>query len=209
MLPSVIWGLNSNLRVGQSLFHVQTEDRGLPSAVIETVVFAVGRVVYRCRSDYQGLVGQEGWQQQLQRKLEAQHNAVLQGLRDGTLTLAASGGLTVQLLNPVCWLSVGRVRLELRVTMVPEGVPVAEAEVRAVLENVDSRPECAARTDADGRALLQFPLPPLGATGAELVIRASAPAGADEIRYTLRPKAPSSKEPVPAAGQGPAPATEP
>ncbi|MCL6482160.1 MAG: hypothetical protein K6U02_10580 [Firmicutes bacterium] len=205
----MILGLNTNLRVGQSLFHVQTEDRGLPNAVIETVVFAVGRVVYRCCSDYQGLVGQEGWQQQLQRKLETQHNAVLQGLRDGTLTLAASGGLTVQLLNPSSWLSAGTVLLDVSVITVPEGLPVAGAEVRAVLESAGSRPGCVARTDAHGRVRLQFPLPPLGATGAELVIRASAPAGVDEIRYTLRRKAPSPKEPVPAAGQGPAPAAEP
>ncbi len=211
MRPSVILGYNTNFRVGQFLFHVQTEDRGLPSAVIETVVFAVGRVVYRCSSSYQGLVGQEGWQEQLRSRLEAQHNAVLQGLRDGTLALRVSSSIAVELLNPASWLSAGAVTLELRVTTVPEGSPVAEAEVRAVLESAGVHSECVARTDAHGRAILQFALPELGSGNAELVIRASAPAGTDEIRYTVRPKARTStaKEPGSTAGDGPAPATSP
>lgn len=211
MRPSVILGYNTNLRVGQSLFHVQTEDRGLPSAVIETVVFSVGRVVYRRCSSYQGLVGQEGWQEQLRGRVEAQHNAVLQGLQDGTLALCASSGLAVQLLNPSSWLSAGMVTLELRVTTIPDERPVVEAEVRAVLECAGNHSECVARTDTHGRAILQFALPELGSGNAELVIRASAPAGTDEIRYTVRPKAraSTSKEPVSTAGDDPAPATGP
>ncbi|MCL6565736.1 MAG: carboxypeptidase-like regulatory domain-containing protein [Acidobacteriia bacterium] len=211
MRPSVILGHNTNLRVGQSLFHVQTEDRGLPSAVIETVVFAVGRVVYRCRSSYQGLVGQEGWQEQLRGRLEAQHQAVLQGLRDGTLALRASSSIAVELLNPASWLAAGMVTLELRVTAVPDGSPVAEAEVRAVMEHAGNRSECIARTDAHGHASLRFSLPDLGPGDAELVIRASAPAGTDEIRYTVRPKARASaaREPASTADDGPAPATGP
>ncbi len=204
----MIFGFNTNVRVGEQLFHVQTEDSGPQRAVIETLVFAQGRIVYRHITSYQALLGQDGWMDTLRWKVEEQHGAVIEGLRDGTLELALPAqpaGLAVQLLNPASWLAGGTARLEVEVKSLPDSAAVADAEVRVWLEGASGPLEFLARTDEGGRAVFSFPMPRLGPAGTDLVIRASSPAGGDEIRYTLRPKAKDS-----AAAERAAPAdTEP
>ena len=41
------FGFNSNVRVGEALYHVQTEDRGPTHPFLDTVVYMSGRVVYK------------------------------------------------------------------------------------------------------------------------------------------------------------------
>lgn len=206
----MIFGFNTNVRVGEQLFHVQTEDSGPQRAVIETLVFAQGRVVYRRSSSYQDVIGHEGWLDTLRWKVEEQHGAVLEALRDGTLPLALPvqpPGLAVQLLNPASWLAAGTASLEIEVKALPDSTPVPEAEVCVWLQGASGPLEFLARTNEQGRAVISFPMPRLGPAGTDLIIRASSAAGEDEIRYTLRPKAkvPASREPAGPADAGPAP----
>jgi len=45
------YGFNSNVRVGEIVYHVQTEQRGADGTVIDTVVYISGRVVHRVQSN--------------------------------------------------------------------------------------------------------------------------------------------------------------
>lgn len=209
----MIFGFNTNVRVGDRLFHVQTEDCGPQRAVIETLVFAQGRVVYRRSSSYQDVIGQEGWLDTLRWKVEEQHGAIIEALRDGTLPLtlpAPPAGLAVQLLNPASWLAAGTARLEIEVKALPASTPVPGADVRVWLEGASGPLEFLARTNEQGRAVVSFPMPRLGPAGTDLLIRASSAAGEDEIRYTLRPKAkvPTTRASAGPADAGPAPPVE-
>jgi hypothetical protein len=45
------YGFNSNVRAGEIVYHVQTEQRGADGAVIDTVVYISGRVIHRVQSN--------------------------------------------------------------------------------------------------------------------------------------------------------------
>ena len=62
------FGFNSNVRVGETLYHVQTEDRGPSHPFLDTVVYEAGRVVYKLSTSYQDFLNSatpEGLEQQL------------------------------------------------------------------------------------------------------------------------------------------------
>ena len=46
-------GFNSDVRVGEQVFHVQTEDRGPAHPVFDTMVYQNGMVLYRRASNYE------------------------------------------------------------------------------------------------------------------------------------------------------------
>jgi hypothetical protein len=98
-------------------------------------------------------------------------------------------GIRVQLLNPGSWLNAGSASLQIEVHSRLLKQPVAEAQVEVVFEGAQRAVQYMAITDAVGRVEMSFPVPRPGPGGAQLIIRAVSPAGEDEIRYSLRPKA--------------------
>ena len=196
-------GFNTNVRVGERLFHVQTEDRGAAHAKIDTAVYLEGRVIHRHSSPYAHPDGPSGEQ------VEEQHRGVIEALRAGSIVFDGAsagaahkapatnlaGGISVTLLNPKSWVSAGHADLQVEVRERGDGAaPIAGARVEARLDGVAPLQIHEAGTDSDGRAQFKFPLPAAGIGGATLVIRAIAPSGEDEIRFYLRAK---PKSPVP------------
>ena len=51
------FGVNSNVRIGEALYHVQTEDRGPSHPFLDTVVYEAGRVIYKKSTSYEELTG--------------------------------------------------------------------------------------------------------------------------------------------------------
>lgn len=190
-------GFNSDVRLGDTLYHVQTEDRGVAHPFVDTIVYTQGRVVHRRTSSYADLLGPAGPSEAaLQQRVEEQHRSVIEELRAGTLKFTAAAapppaaaGIQVQLLNPASWLASGTATLKIEVRTRGSRLPAADANVEVTLEGRRGPRRFAAPTDPQGRAELSFPLPELGPGGATLVIRAAGPSGKDEIRYQLRPKA--------------------
>src|SRR6266481_10225457 len=90
------FGFNSNVRVGDAMFHVQTEDRGPSHPFLDTVVYMAGRVVYKRSSSYQDLTGVtakgEALAKQLHERLSQQHHEVMAQLEAGTLQLHGPEG---------------------------------------------------------------------------------------------------------------------
>ncbi len=195
-------GFNSNVRLGDTLYHIQTEDRGAGHPFIDTTVYAQGRVVHRRTSGYQDLLDSPGGREAtLQQRAEQQHRSVLEELRAGALKVTppaaaksrpaatSPAGIQVQLLNPASWLVASTATLQIEVRARGSRQPVGDASVEVTLEGARG-PVCfAGRTNAQGYAELSFPLPDLGPGGAALALRAAGPASEDEIRYQLRPKA--------------------
>lgn len=192
-------GFNTNVRVGDRLFHVQTEDRGPAHAKIDTAVYLEGRVIHRHSAPYAQPDGPSGEQ------VEAQHRGVIEALRAGSIVFDgagagaahkqaaadATGGIVVRLINAKSWMSAGHADLQVEVLRRGDRAAAAVgARVEARLEGLEPPPPqiYAAETDSDGRAHIKFPLPSAGIGGATLVIRAIAPTGEDEIRFNLRAK---------------------
>jgi len=81
-------GFNSDLKLGDLVLHVQTEDRRPRSTVVDTTVYAGGRVVYRRKTGYEDRANPEGFDDAAVRQLlEEQHRAVLEGLRSGEIAV--------------------------------------------------------------------------------------------------------------------------
>ncbi|MDE3169715.1 MAG: hypothetical protein KGL75_06195, partial [Acidobacteriota bacterium] len=119
-------GFNTDVRVGDQVFHVQTEDRGPSHPVIDTAVYQNGRVVVRRSSNYADFAASAEFRPEgVRQRVEEQHRSVIQELRAGTLGSPTPGastqpepakqtiGIQVQLLNPQSWLSAGRISLDL------------------------------------------------------------------------------------------------
>ena len=87
-------GFNTDTRVGEKVFHVQTEDRGPTPPVIDTVIYLSGMVVHRRSSDYREFAASPAFSpEQLRQRVEQQHRAVIDDLRMGrrSTTSPASG----------------------------------------------------------------------------------------------------------------------
>ena len=197
-------GFNSEVVVGDVVCHVQTECHMVPQQVIETLAYCRGRIIHRHVTDSSGLAeAQNSDGDRLRLRAEAQHRSVMDSLRSGKIAIPPitndspsdfSGGIHVRLRNSNSWLSRGNASLEVEVIRRDNGHPVSDASVEARLEGAQQETAFTGMTDADGLARFQFPLPPMNADGAALVIRATVRAGGDEVRYALR----SRPKPAPA-----------
>src|SRR3979490_574650 len=85
----MLFGHNSNVKVGEMLYPVQTEDRGTSHAVIDTMVYHSGRVLHPRANSHADLLPLDGAREQaLKERVGTQHQAVWDDLRSGALKLA-------------------------------------------------------------------------------------------------------------------------
>jgi hypothetical protein len=200
----MIFGFNTDLRVGNAVYHVQTEDRGDVNPVIDTTIYSKGRILHRRVNSYKDFQESPEFNPTaLRERLEVQHRAIIDELRSGTLVLEeppaaaspaatpppAPAGIQVQLLNPGSWLAAGTATLKLEVKSKAKGEAVGEAAIQVTMTGAKGPVEFTIMTDSAGHAELSFPLPRMGPGGTDLVIRAKSATGEDEIRYSLKPKA--------------------
>jgi hypothetical protein len=192
-----VFGFNTDVKVGSLVFHVQTEDRGANNPVLDTTIYHKGRVLAKRGTSYRDFMASPDFNEsELRAMLEQQHKKLLEEVRAGTLPEMAElaeqmkgGGVAVQLLNPGSFLKGTTASLEILVTTRGQPKPVRKAMVRVLVNTGAGQPhKFEVDTDAEGKAMLQFPLPRLGPAGAELVIQAMAAGGQDEIKYNLRPR---------------------
>lgn len=86
----MLFGHNSNVKVGDATFHVQTEDRGVTTALIDTTVYYMGRVMHRRTNNYHDLIPlNPDHEEALRLRLDEQHRSTLEDIRSGALYLAA------------------------------------------------------------------------------------------------------------------------
>jgi len=199
------FGFNSNVRAGETLYHVQTEDRGASHPFQDTVVYVAGAVVYKLSTSYADVLGSTepgDLAEKLHALLSAQHTAVISQLEAGTLPLRGKveipaepevlierEAIEVRLENPKTWLASGTATLEVSLRSTQSGAEVANAEVEAMFEQGRERAHCCVvQADALGRATLQFPLPEITADEACLVIRANSEFHYGELRFRLKRK---------------------
>src|ERR1700675_4933410 len=135
----MVFGHNSNLKVGETVYHVQTEDRGTSHAVIDTMVYHSGRVLHLRANSYADLLPLDPAREvALRERVSTQHQTVLDELRSGSLKLAqptavaskpsadgeakplpfvgaAPNSLVLRLLNAKDWLTGRRATLQVLV----------------------------------------------------------------------------------------------
>ena len=203
----MIFGHNTNVSVGAHKYHVQTEDAGTSSALIDTTVYAGGRVLHRRTNNYLDLLPLNAdTEKALKLRLDEQHRQVLEEIRTGALCLppptpvppapttsisshaaqkAQSESLSVELLNPKTWLAGKRVTLQLRV-IDGHGHPVAGAKITASVSGAAEPANFFSESAATGEAHLAFDMPRLTDPNATLLIEATRGPAKAHLRFQLR-----------------------
>jgi hypothetical protein len=194
-------GYNSDVRVGDHVFHVQTEDRGPSHPIIDTAIYLQGRVVHRHCTSYEHLTASAEFSDDaLHKRVAEQHRQVMDELRAGALSteialateaVPPAAAIQVRLLNPKSWLSAGHVSLDVEILRRSDQQPQPGVQVEALIEGALRDGIRAATSDQHGRVRIEFPLPPLGKGDLALVIRAKTDAAKDEIRFSMRSRAAS------------------
>lgn len=194
-------GFNTDIKVGEHVFHVQTEDRGPTHPAIDTLVYQSGRILHRKSSNYEEFSSSASFSpESLRQRVEDQHRSVIEALRSGALDAEISAadlanqairppGIQIQLLNPSSWLSAGKVSLQLEISRRADRQPQAGAHVDAIIEGALRDGTHSAQSDDQGRAHIEFALPPLGKGDLALIIQAQSEAAKDEIRFSMRTRA--------------------
>ena len=202
----MVFGHNSNLKLGNVTFHVQTEDRGASHALLDTTVYYHGRVLHRRTKNYFDLLPlNEDREQALKLRLEEQHRTVMEEIRSGVLELpipadppgqpptpasvhaASSSPLQLELVNAKGWLAGRRANLHVRVRHA-SGAAVAGAAVLAEFEGAGSEHSFRSQTDNQGDAFLEFDLPRITGTDPALVLRAESDGVQGHLRFALKAK---------------------
>jgi hypothetical protein len=209
------------VKIGEMHYHVQTEDRGTSHAVIDTMVYHNGRVLHRRANSYADLLPLDAArEEELKQRVGAQHQAILDELRSGSLKLAqhampaapakpvadsgpkaapSDGGardsLSLELLNAKNWLAGKRATLRILVSRKEDGAAVSGASVTARIEGAAEPARYSTASGLDGKAQLAFDMPRLAGAECALVIEASKGKAQARLHFQLR-----AKPKVPAAG---------
>ena len=212
----MIFGHNTNVNLGQTTYHVQTEDAGTTTALIDTTVYCRGRVLHRRTNNYHDLLPlNPDREAALKLRLDEQHRQVLEEIRSGALYLpppappapvsatpdksangpshekniaaTAPATLSLELLNAKTWLAGKRATLHLRVTD-RAGNPVSAAKVTATVAGANEPGNFSAESDANGEAQLAFDMPRLHDANAAIVIDSAHGPAKGHLRFQLRAK---------------------
>ncbi|MGA2430816.1 MAG: hypothetical protein ABSH13_20135 [Candidatus Acidiferrum sp.] len=211
----MLFGHNTNVTVDGTVFHVQTEDRGIATAVLDTTVHCRGRVLHRRTTRYQDLLPLDADREQaLKIRLDDQHRTVLEELRSGVLVVAAppmpparpiastasptvppvtpaaapAKVIAVEMLNPRTWLTGKHATLYLVARYKDGGAPAGGARITARVAGTTESTEVGTVAGADGHAHLEFDMPRLAHEDAALVIEAFSGDAHGQLRFQLRAK---------------------
>jgi hypothetical protein len=206
MKDSMLFGHNTNVKVGEITYHVQTEDRGVSNALIDSTVYFHGRVLHRRTNNYFDLLPLNAKSEQsLKQRLDDQHASVVDELRTGALhlplpqetkspTAAVPKVLTLVLINSKTWLAGKHATLDVSVQNRESGEAVNHARIVARIDGAADSKEFKTETGIDGRAQLQFEMPRVSGADPALVIEAMHGDAKGHLRFQLRarPKVPAT-----------------
>ena len=208
----MLFGHNSNVKAGDTTYHVQTEDRGASNALIDTTVYFRGRVLHRRTNNYFDLLPLNADSEQaLKQRLDEQHRAVVEELRTGALHLAlpqdekgsalaaatdsasAHKVLLLELINAKTWLSGKRALLQVAVRN-QTNQAVEGARVTARVDGAAEISEYSSETGPFGHAQFEFDMPRLAGADPALLIEALHGNARGQLRFQLRtkPRVPSA-----------------
>lgn len=213
----MLFGHNTNVKVGTLIFHVQTEDRGEMHALLDTTVYYQGRVIHRRTNNYFDLLPlDEDREQALKLRLDEQHRSVLEEIETNVLQLTippvkpavdappkpvvveppapidvaaeVPRTLVLELVNAKSWLVGKHATLDISVRE-ENGAPVHGATVTLEMEGSVEHFSQSAETGLYGRVQIEFDMPRISGGEVAIAIRAKEGLGEGRLRFALRAKA--------------------
>jgi hypothetical protein len=93
----MITGYNTDVRHGNRVFHVQTEDKGVSNPKIETLIYVGGEILDSYRSSYDDLLSEGPVSEPvIQSRMDEQHKAVIRDIKNGKYDTTPPGDLSEQ-----------------------------------------------------------------------------------------------------------------
>lgn len=208
----MITGYNTDVRHGNRIFHVQTEDKGIGNPKIETLIYVGGEILDSYRSSYDDLVSEGPVSEPvIQSRMDEQHKAIIRDIKNGKYDSTPADLSEQQVFNdrPLDQAILEYLQQEgevdtlelvvdaplkprfgqpypllVRARFAHSQNPVAGAEVavRMISSLKKATPLLTGKTDADGVFRGEVELPPSQPGQCALVVACSAEAGSDEIK---------------------------
>ena len=211
----MITGYNTDVRHGNRVFHVQTEDKGQSNPKIETLIYVGGEILDSYRSSYEDLMASTPVSEPgIQGRMEDQHRAVIRDIKNGKYDLTPADQSEQQAFNDrpldqaileflqqegdVDSLELvldqpmkpafGRLfQVQVRARLCQSQSPVVGAEV--VVKLVSSIKKATSllsgRTGADGLFIGEVQLPPSQPGQCAVVVSCTGDQGFDEVKATI------------------------
>jgi hypothetical protein len=79
----MVLGFNHNVRYRGDLFHVQTEDSGVATPNITTLLYRGGEIIASRKTNYGDIIKFEGLNQLVEELMKEQHKGMLRSLKSG------------------------------------------------------------------------------------------------------------------------------
>ncbi|MDP1831672.1 MAG: hypothetical protein Q8K67_06415 [Geothrix sp.] len=211
----MITGYNTDVRHGNRVFHVQTEDKGLSNPKIETLIYVGGEILDNYRSSYDDLlaalpVGETA----IQSRMDEQHRAVIRDIKNGKYDLTPPDVMEQQAFNdrpldqaileflqqegdvdtlelvldqPLkpAFGSLFQVRVLARLCQSQSPVSGAEVSVKLVSSLKKATGLLSGRTSADGLFAGEVQLPPSQPGQCAVVVSCTSDQGFDEVKAVV------------------------
>ena len=193
----MIFGYNTDIKVEDIVFHVQTEDRGKDNPTIDTTIYYKGRVLAKRAVSYRDFFESKDFDPEDLKELVERHHkrwvtavegSELEEMKAVQEEEAAPKKIKVALLNSSTIFRTAFIAVSVAVTKDGNGSPVGNAEVKVRFKTDSSDSEISRTCDKNGKVDVHFPMPKIGAGGAELTIEAQAGKAKGELRYNLKPR---------------------
>ena len=206
----MIFGYNTDVKSGDTVYHVQTEDRGEKNPVIDSVIYVKGQIIDQRRTPYDPA---QTAPERLQEMVKQQHRSLVDAIRGGNYAppgaeetaapapapaaaaaVAAAAPAAapapaacepaIELLNAADIESAGRLLFRVLVRQGAGGGPLAGAAVEGILQcgkGPDARAQAAASDDGVAEIAFQSPQ----AESADVLFCAAAAGLRSIVKYRL------------------------
>jgi hypothetical protein len=208
----MITGYNTDVRHGNRVFHVQTEDKGLSNPKIETLIYVGGEILDNYRSSYDDLLANPPvGETAIQGRMDDQHRAVIRDIKNGKYDLTPPDLLEQQAFNerpldqaileflqqegdvdtlelvldhPLKPTFGSLFQVQIRARLCQSQSPVAGAEVSVKLVSSLKKASSllSGRTNAEGLFIGEVQLPPSQPGQCAVVISCASDEGFDEVK---------------------------
>ena len=205
----MITGINSDVRFGNCVYHVQTQDLGAERCILESLVYVGGQVLDTVLGSYKDVA--PGASQAIRKRLIIQHRSVIASVNGGKY---ADPALALPTAAPVPPERPDLVVTEIEACLVGDRSslmvllrtetlfqPIAGAQIELFYPPKADRANCiySATTDRKGFHLAEFRIPYVASLEPCLLVQATAPTGKAESRLKVVLPADGSYRPTSSA----------
>ena len=211
----MITGFNTDVRHGNRVYHVQTEDKGLSNPKIETLIYVGGEILDNYRSSYEDLLASPPIvDAAIQSRMDEQHRAVIRDIKNGKYDQTPPDLLEQQAFNdrpldqaileflqqegdvdtlelvldqPLkpAFGETFRVQVAARLCHSQSPVPGADVTVKLVSSLKKATALISGQTDAAGRFIGEVQLPPSQPGQCAVVVSCTSDQGFDEVKAAV------------------------